>query len=115
MVPRQDPMYQGTCAAHEHFEARMDERFDSLGDAMQRMADSIDAFRSDLKALAEKLGDGRVEFTSQDARLRALEKNADDCADDRGKMKKDLRLLMRGYWVALGIILAAQALLKAWH
>lgn len=96
------------CAAHDQFEARIDDKFEDLKETMSEAV-------AQLKEVNRSLSDGRVEFKSHEGRLLALEKATADCAKERGVMKSDIKFLTRGYWMALGALAILQLALKFWH
>ena len=111
---QEEPQHHGVCAAHEHFEARMDERVDSLKESIERLADAMADMAKDIKEIKDRLGDGSVSFARMDGRVQALERNADHCAKDRDKMKCDIKFLTRGYWIAIGALMALQFIMHYW-
>lgn len=114
MTPPRQTLNQseGPCAAHGQFEARIDEKFDAIKAGVDALAEEAKETRAELKAISESLSDGRVEFKDQDGRLKALEKNSNDCAIDRERMKTKIEFLSRGYWLAVGALVISQLLLQ---
>lgn len=112
-LPRQGLMQQdGTCGAHAQFEARIDERFDSLAVAVEKVANTTEAIQADIRSVAERLSDGRVEFALLAGRILAVENKTVECVLDREKIKTEVKFLTRGYWMAIGAMLLLQVLLK---
>lgn len=110
--PRTLKQADGVCAAHGQFELLIEEKFDRLGAAVDGVASGVKDAVQEIKGITKSLSDGRVEFTSQDGRLVALEKQTQDCALDRERMKTDIKFLTRGYWMALGALAVLQLILK---
>lgn len=112
-LPRQGLMQQeGTCGAHAQFEARIDERFDSLAVVVEKVANTTEAIQTDIRGVVERLGDGRVEFALLAGRILAVENKTVECVLDREKIKTEVKFLTRGYWMAVGAMLLLQVLLK---
>lgn len=112
-LPRQALTQQeGTCGAHAQFEARIDERFDALAAAVEKVANTTEAIQTDIRGVVERLGDGRVEFALLAGRILAVENKTVECVLDREKIKTEVKFLTRGYWMAVGAMLLLQVLLK---
>lgn len=86
----------------------MEERFEVLKDGMDRMSDKQDGFDEKLTKIVDALGSGSVAFTAQEGRLKALEREATRCADDRGKLHERVNGLEAGRNRLIGAVLLAQ-------
>ena len=119
--PRQPSMFQGqggVCPGHDQFEARMDDKFETLRETMERAVTEMTGVRQDLAAINKALSDGRVEFVMHEGRLAALEKTTGQCESDRTLIRGELKNLQKAYWLLVGgftvLQLVIQVALKIW-
>ena len=122
MVPQRQPsMFQGqggVCPGHDQFEARMDDKFETLRETMERAVTEMTGVRQDLAAINKALSDGRVEFVMHEGRLAALEKTTGQCETDRTTIWGEIKELRKAYLLMVGgltvLQLVIQVALKIW-